>query len=54
MTSSNKRKISFKATKIVRKPVRVKFVTSSGDLIEFPSKKKIKKPVRVTFYAKKR
>ena len=54
MPRLKKRRISFKAKKTVHKPVRVKFVTSSGKLVEFTRKKKMKKPVRVTFYAKKR
>lgn len=47
-----KKKVSFWATKKVQKPVRVRFVNKSGELVSFKAKKKVSIPKKVTFYAK--
>ncbi len=48
-----KRRVSFKATKKVSKPVVVKFKTSTGKTVSFKAVRKLSKPVRVTFKANK-
>lgn len=48
-----KRRISFKATKKVSKPVTVKFKTSTGKTVSFKAVRKISKPIRVTFRSRK-
>jgi len=49
-----RRKVSFRATKKIKKPVRVSFWTKKGKKVSFRATKKIKKPVRVSFWTKKR
>lgn len=48
------RRVSFWATKKIRKPVTVKFRRSDGSIAKFKATKIIKKPVKVNFYARKR
>ena len=47
-----KHRVSFKASKKVSEPVRVKFKTKDGQRVSFPAHKKVKKPVRVSFRAR--
>jgi hypothetical protein len=49
-----KKKVSFWATKKVRKPVIVKFKRLDGSIAKFKATKIVKKPTKVTFYAKKK
>ena len=51
---SNKKKVSFWATKRVPKTVKVKFKTARGSNISFSSTKRVPKRVRVSFYAKRK
>lgn len=48
------KKVSFWATKYVRKPTTVTFRRSDGSIARFRATKIIAKPKKVTFYAKKR
>jgi len=49
-----RKKISFWATKKVKKPVRVRFVNQYGELVSFTARRITEKPVKVSFYAKKK
>jgi hypothetical protein len=49
-----RKRVSFRATKKVSKPVRVRFVDKYGKLVSFKATKKVSKPVKVTFYAKRK
>jgi len=49
-----KEKVCFRATKVVRKPVRVEFKTKSGKTVAFKATKLQRKQVKVCFSAKKR
>lgn len=49
-----KKRISFWATKKVKKPVIVKFRRSDGSVARFKATKIIKKPKKVTFYARRK
>ncbi len=49
-----KKKVSFWATKPVRKPVIVKFRRSDGSVAKFKATKIVRKPTKVSFYAKKK
>lgn len=48
------RRISFWATKKIKKPTIVRFRKWDGTLVKFRATKTIKKPVKVTFYSTKR
>ena len=48
------RRISFWATKKVKKPTIVKFRRSDGTIAKFKATKIVKKPVKVTFYSTRR
>ena len=48
--AKGRKKVSFWATKKVRKPVRVRFRTRNGDVVSFRAKKKVPKRVKVHFY----
>ncbi len=48
------KRISFWATKSVRKPVIVRFRRSDGSVAKFRATKIIKKPQRVTFFSRRR
>jgi hypothetical protein len=48
------RKISFFATKKIRKPTIVRFRRSDGTIVKFKATKIIKQPVRVVFYSRRR
>jgi len=51
---AKKKRISFWATKPVKKPVIVKFRRSDGSIAKFKATKVIRKPTKVTFYARKK
>jgi len=48
------KKVSFWATKYVRKPTVVRFRRSDGSIARFRATKIVSKPKKVTFYARKR
>jgi len=48
------RRISFWATKKIRKPTIVHFRRSDGTIAKFRATKIVKKPVKVTFYSTRR
>ena len=52
--SSRRERVTFTATKRVKKPVKVSFTTQSGEKVSFKAVKKVSKPVKVTFYRKKK
>ncbi len=45
--------ISFKATKIVSKPIKVDFFTERGERVEFKAHRDVPKSVKVEFFAKR-
>jgi len=47
------RRISFWATKKIKKPTVVHFRRSDGTIAKFKATKTIKKPIKVTFYSTK-
>lgn len=49
-----KKKVSFWATKTVKKPVTVQFRRSDGSIAKFKATKIVKKPIKVSFDAKKK
>ena len=49
-----KKRISFWATKKIKKPTVVRFRRSDGTIAKFKATKTIKKPVKVTFYTNKK
>ena len=49
-----RKKISFNATRVVKKPTTVRFKTKSGQRVSFNATKLIRKSSKVTFYAKKK
>ena len=49
-----RKRVTFRATRVTSKPVRVSFRTSSGKRISFVATKKVPKKVKVSFYAKKK
>ena len=54
MASRKRKLVKFDAVKTIKKPVRVRFRTSDGDLVSFDAIKTMKKPVKVKFYAKRK
>jgi hypothetical protein len=48
-----RQRVSFTATKMVSKPVKVSFNTRTGKRVSFTATKKVPKSVRVTFYKRK-
>jgi len=48
------KRISFWATKKIKKPTVVRFRRSDGTIAKFRATKIIKKPVKVSFYSTKR
>lgn len=48
------KRVSFWATKKIKKPTVVRFRRSDGTLVKFKATKTIKKPVKVTFYSNKK
>ena len=53
MVKQKRKKVSFWATKTVKKPVRVSF-SAKRKKVSFWATKTVKKPVRVSFLAKKK
>jgi len=51
---ANKKKVSFWATKKIKKPTIVRFRKSDGTIVKFKATKIIKKPVKITFYSKRK
>lgn len=51
---AKKKKVSFWATKIVKKPVKVSFRTYDGQKITFWATKAVEVPKKVTFFTKKK
>ena len=51
---ARKKKVSFWATKPVRKSVIVKFRRSDGSVAKFKATKIVRKPTKVSFYARKK
>ena len=49
-----RKRISFRATKIIKKPVVVKFRRADGSIARFKATKAVRKPVRVSFLAKRK
>ena len=52
--ATKKKRVSFWATKSVRKPVIVKFRRSDGSIAKFKATKIIKKPKKVTFLVRRK
>ena len=48
------KRVSFWASKPVRKPVRVSFRRSTGERVSFNATKTVRKPVRVSFYSRRK
>lgn len=53
MSTHRRERITFKATKIVSKPVKVGFYTESGQKVEFKAHKNMPKSVKIDFLAKR-
>ena len=51
---ARKKKVSFWATKPVKKPVVVKFRRADGSIAKFKATKIVRTPTKVSFYAKKK
>ena len=51
---TRRRKISFMATKIVPKKVRVSFTTRKGKKVSFIATRRVPKRTRIKFYARKK
>jgi hypothetical protein len=51
---ANKKRVSFRATKIVKKPVLVRFRRSDGSIAKFKATKAVRKPVRVSFLVRRK
>ena len=49
-----KRKVNFRATRVKKVPVKVKFRTYDGKVVSFRATKAVKVPRKVTFYAKRK
>jgi hypothetical protein len=52
MAKSRRHRVSFTATKKVKRPVEVTFKTKEGEVVDFKAKKPVKKRVKVSFLAK--
>ncbi len=50
--SGRKHKVEFKAHRVVKEEVPVKFTTRSGQRVAFEAEKKVKEPVKVKFMAR--
>ncbi len=48
------KRVSFWATKKVRKPVIVQFRRSDGSIARFPATKIVKRPQKINFFARRR
>ena len=51
---TQRKKVSFRATKRVPKKVRVSFTTRKGKKVSFLATKRVSKKIEVKFYAKKK
>ena len=51
---ARKKRVSFRATRIIKKPVVVRFRRSDGSIVKFKATKAIRKPVKVSFLAKRK
>lgn len=49
-----RKRVSFKAIKIVKKPVIVRFRRSDGSIVKFKATKAVRKPVKVSFLARRK
>ena len=49
-----RKEVTFIATKLIKKPVEVKFKTQTGKPVDFVAKKKVPKKVTVDFTARKK
>jgi len=54
MPKERLQKVTFKATAVVSKPVKVEFYTKKGERVSFQAKKDIPKIVKVQFLAKRK
>jgi len=45
-----RKKVSFWATEVIKKPVKVTFRTDDGDKVSFWATRAIRKPIKKTFY----
>lgn len=54
MAGERRERITFKATKIVSKPVKVEFRTKSGESVTFRANKDVPKVVQVNFLKKRK
>jgi len=54
MAGRRRKLVKFKATKVIKKPVRVRFTTWDGEEVSFKAYKTLKKKVPVEFYTKKK
>lgn len=48
------KKVSFWATKYIRKPTKVEFRRSDGSIAKFRATKIVSKPKKVTFYTRRK
>jgi len=51
---AQRKRVSFRATRIVKKPVVVKFRRSDGSIARFKATKAVRKPVKVSFLARRK
>lgn len=49
-----RKRVSFRATKIVRKPVIVRFRRSDGSIAKFRATKAIRRPTKISFLARRK
>lgn len=48
------KRVSFIATKIVKKPVIIRFKRSDGSIVKFKATKAVKVPTKISFCAKRK
>ena len=51
---TRRKRISFRATKIVKNPTTVRFRTTSGQNVSFKATRLVRKPATVSFHAKRK
>jgi len=49
-----RKRVTFRATKIVKKPVIVRFRRSDGSVVKFKATKAVRKPVKVSFLTRRK
>ena len=54
MAQQRRQRVSFKATQVVSKPVRISFQTKSGREVSFKAEKSVPKIVQVEFLARRK